>query len=180
MGAGLGPLRVMVQVGTQVQVRVLAGLQALSRPLITPHMTSPTLLAPSSMPRPACPPQGLAEVYEDDYVRTTTGGVTEDKDDKVRAGARALLQALFFKLDALSHYHFAPKPVVADMTIKSDVAALVMEEAAPVLVSKAGLQVQAEVFGAQASGAPKAEGEMSRWEGGGGGKGGGGKRGEEG
>jgi len=34
-------------------------------------------------------------------------------------------QALVGKLDALTHFHFAPKPVVEDLNVRSDVAAVV-------------------------------------------------------
>ncbi len=42
-----------------------------------------------------------------------------------------LQQELFAKLDALSHFHFAPKPVVEDMAVRAEVPALAMEEVAP-------------------------------------------------
>ena len=41
------------------------------------------------------------------------------------------LQALFARLDALSHFHFAPKPVVEDMAVRAEVPALALEEVAP-------------------------------------------------
>jgi len=66
------------------------------------------------------------------------------------------------KLDALTHFHFAPKPVVEDLNVRSDVAAVVMEEAAPVTVSAAAMQLPGEVYRPQDAGAPRAEGEMSR------------------
>lgn len=66
------------------------------------------------------------------------------------------------KLDALSHFHFAPKPVVEDLTIKTDVAAVAMEEAAPVAVSSASMRLPGEVFKAYAVGAPQAEGELTK------------------
>ena len=53
----------------------------------------------------------------------------------------SLEQALVAKLDALSHFHFAPKPVVEELTVRSDVAAVLMEEAAPVVVSAAPVVV---------------------------------------
>lgn len=60
-----------------------------------------------------------------------TGGATEDRQDGVRAEARALVAALAARLDALSHFHFAPRPVVEDLTVRADVPALAMEEVAP-------------------------------------------------
>ena len=45
--------------------------------------------------------------------------------------ARTALRRLAAKLDALSHYSFAPRPVVEDMAIRADVPALAMEDVAP-------------------------------------------------
>ncbi len=45
--------------------------------------------------------------------------------------ARIALRRLAAKLDALSHYSFAPRPVVEDMAIRADVPALAMEDVAP-------------------------------------------------
>lgn len=64
-------------------------------------------------------------------MRAKTGNTVEDKDEKVRLEARLVLKALFAKLDALSHFHFAPKPIVKDMAVQSEVPALAMEEVAP-------------------------------------------------
>uniref|UniRef100_A0A6S8M6V2 Uncharacterized protein n=1 Tax=Dunaliella tertiolecta TaxID=3047 RepID=A0A6S8M6V2_DUNTE len=108
--------------------------------------------------------KGLGEVYEEQYVKNVVGNTSEDKDEKVRNEARMLFQALVGKLDALTHFHFAPKPVVEDLNVRSDVAAVVMEEAAPVAVGNAAanMQLPGEVFRPQDAGAPKAEGEMTR------------------
>ncbi len=76
--------------------------------------------------------QGLGDIYEEEYVRAAAGGAaTQDRDEKVRAEARSLVKALFAKLDALSHFHFAPKPVIEDLSVRADVPALAMEEVAP-------------------------------------------------
>ena len=48
------------------------------------------------------------------------------------------------------------------MAVRSDVAAVLMEEAAPVAVSAASMRMPGEVFRAEQDGAPTAEGEMSR------------------
>ena len=59
------------------------------------------------------------------------GSAPPDRDDPARAEARALVKALTAKLDALSHFHFAPKPVVEPMSVRDDVPALAAEEVAP-------------------------------------------------
>eukprot|EP00198_Chlamydomonas_reinhardtii_P011975 XP_001701312.1 predicted protein [Chlamydomonas reinhardtii] len=51
----------------------------------------------------------ITERRFDDVV---AGGTSEDKDDKLRAECRTLFKALCAKLDALSRFHFAPKPVI--------------------------------------------------------------------
>ena len=61
----------------------------------------------------------------------TAGAATSDRDEKVRAEARALAKLLFAKLDALSHFHYAPKPVLEELSVRADVPALAMEEVAP-------------------------------------------------
>ena len=71
--------------------------------------------------------QGLGEIYEEDFVQATAAATGE----KIRAEARMLTRELFAKLDALSHFQYAPKPVIEDLSIKADVPALAMEEVAP-------------------------------------------------
>ena len=64
-------------------------------------------------------------------MRAATGSAAEDKDDKFRVEAKLLLKGLFAKLDALSHFHYAPKPVIGEVRVQKDVPALAMEEVAP-------------------------------------------------
>ena len=78
--------------------------------------------------------QGLGEIYEEEFTQATaaaTGTALDDKEEKVRAKARALTRELFAKLDALAHFQYAPKPVVEDLAVRADVPALAMEEVAP-------------------------------------------------
>lgn len=70
-------------------------------------------------------------MYEEEFVRARAGNVVEDKDEQTRAEARLVLKTLFAKLDALSHFHFAPKPIIKDMSVQREVPALTMEEVAP-------------------------------------------------
>lgn len=61
-------------------------------------------------------------------MRAATGAGPEDKDEAVRREARALAKTLFAKLDALSHFHFVPKPVIQEMAVRQEVPALQLEE----------------------------------------------------
>ena len=107
---------------------------------------------------------GLGELYEKDYLTAVTGNV-EDKDEPVRELARAQFEALCAVLDRLSHGSFRPLPSIEEVTVKTDVPAILMEEAAPAFVSVASMRAPEEVFvagrkqlGAH-SGKTKAEGE---------------------
>ncbi|PRW59087.1 U3 small nucleolar ribonucleo MPP10-like isoform X1 [Chlorella sorokiniana] len=107
------------------------------------------------------PQQGLGELYEAEYTRAVAGAA-DDKDEEVRQAARAQFSALCAKLDALSHLHFTPRPVIEEVTVKVDVPAIMMEEAAPQFVSGASMRAPEEVFASEAGGAPRAEEEMER------------------
>ncbi|XP_018821282.1 U3 small nucleolar ribonucleoprotein protein MPP10 [Juglans regia] len=91
--------------------------------------------------------KGLAEIYEEEYVQKTdmTSAPLSFKDEKKKE-ASVLFKKLCLKLDALSHFHFTPKPVIEDMTIQTNVPALAMEEIAPVAVSDAAMLAPEEVF----------------------------------
>ncbi|XP_059657905.1 M phase phosphoprotein 10 [Cornus florida] len=92
--------------------------------------------------------KGLAEIYEDEYVQKT-GLVSAalSFSDEQKKEASVLFKKLCLKLDALSHFHFTPKPVIEDMSIQTNVPALAMEEIAPVAVSDAAMLAPEEVFG---------------------------------
>ena len=87
--------------------------------------------------------------------------------------ARGLFRALTSKLDALSHFHFAPKPVMEEMSVKVDAPALQIEEVAPAMASEASRKAPEEVYAGgggaggvrgSAAGDVKADGELSKEE----------------
>eukprot|EP00803_Ostreobium_quekettii_P011262 evm.model.scf_1173.1 EVM.evm.TU.scf_1173.1 scf_1173:928-4456(-) len=107
--------------------------------------------------------QGLGELYEADYVRASGPMGAHDKDEGLRQEARQLLADLCLRLDALTHFHFTPKPVVEQMEVKVDVPALAMEDAVPMAVSEAQLRAPEEIYrsGAKA-GEVMGDGEIER------------------
>ncbi|KAK3136070.1 hypothetical protein QOZ80_5BG0427600 [Eleusine coracana subsp. coracana] len=91
--------------------------------------------------------KGLAELYEEDYAQKTgLAPALLSISDELKREANALFKRICLKLDALSHFHFAPKPVIEDMSIQANVPALAMEEIAPVAVSDAAMLAPEEIF----------------------------------
>ncbi|XP_076912241.1 M phase phosphoprotein 10-like [Bidens hawaiensis] len=91
--------------------------------------------------------KGLGELYADEYAQKT-GLVSQalSFSDEQKKEASLLFKKLCLKLDALSHFHFTPKPVIEDMSIQTNVPALAMEEIAPLAVSDAAMLAPEEVF----------------------------------
>ncbi|KAK9728594.1 U3 snoRNP protein [Basidiobolus ranarum] len=113
--------------------------------------------------------KSLSELYEDEYIKQTTGHVVNEKDDalkKAHDDIDELFKDLCFKLDSLSNFHFTPKMVSfrvkdlcknfdvhfillqpkAEITVISDAPAIAMEEVTPVNVSDANLLAPEEVY----------------------------------
>ena len=88
---------------------------------------------------------GLGELYEREYVAAVTG-VVEDRDAPVRELALAQFKALSTALDSLSHGHYRPVPAIEDVTVRLDVPAIMMEEAAPAFVSTASMRAPEEIY----------------------------------
>jgi U3 small nucleolar ribonucleoprotein component len=59
-----------------------------------------------------------------------------------------LFKELCGKLDALSHFHYTPKPTIAEAHVKATAPALSMEEATPAAVSDATLIAPRELYSA--------------------------------
>ncbi|KAH1075531.1 hypothetical protein J1N35_027859 [Gossypium stocksii] len=107
--------------------------------------------------------KGLAEVYEEEFVqKTDPASAPLTFSDELKKEASMLFKKLCLKLDALSHFHFTPKPVVEDMSIQKNVPALAMEEIAPMAVSDAAMLAPEEIFSGK--GDIKEEAELTKAE----------------
>ncbi|CAN6362181.1 unnamed protein product [Urochloa humidicola] len=107
--------------------------------------------------------KGLAELYEDDYAQKAgIAPAALSISDERKKEANDLFKKICLKLDALSHFHFAPKPVIEDMSVQANVPALAMEEIAPVAVSDAAMLAPEEIF--EGKGDVKEEGELTQAE----------------
>ncbi|KAF2965547.1 hypothetical protein GQX73_g8015 [Xylaria multiplex] len=79
--------------------------------------------------------QSLAEIYEEEHVKNTNpDSYVSKSDEKLRKEEMEIEQIwkeISSKLDALSSWHYRPKPVAPTLTIVPDVATISMEDAQP-------------------------------------------------
>ncbi|KAI0858593.1 Mpp10 protein-domain-containing protein [Xylaria cubensis] len=86
--------------------------------------------------------QGLAEIYEEEHVKNANpDSYVSKSDEKLRKEEKEIEQMwkdISSKLDALSSWHYRPKPVAPSLTIVPDVATITMEDAQPTTAQGVG------------------------------------------
>nr|XP_023673137.1 U3 small nucleolar ribonucleoprotein protein MPP10 [Paramormyrops kingsleyae] len=86
----------------------------------------------------------LAEVYEQEFLKQTKQKV-EEEENPAHVEIQKLMDTLFLKLDALSNFHFTPKPPVPEVKVVSNLPSITMEEVAPVSASSTTLLAPEEI-----------------------------------
>jgi len=95
---------------------------------------------------------GLGELYEREYLKKAVGFdkdavEKQTEEDKAKDEMKQLFAHLCSKLDALSNYHFAPRPIADEVAARPvTVPAIAMEEVLPLHVSDARGIAPEEVF----------------------------------
>ncbi|KAI3326081.1 Mpp10 protein [Xylariaceae sp. AK1471] len=86
--------------------------------------------------------QGLAEIYEEEHVKNANPdsyvSKSEEKLHKEEKEIEQMWKEVSSKLDALSSWHYRPKPVAPTLTIVPDVATISMEDAQPTTAQGVG------------------------------------------
>lgn len=97
----------------------------------------------------------LGELYEQEYLKKALGydvQATEKQsdEDKAKNEMKAMFARLCSKLDALSNYHFAPRPIMDEAEVRPiTTPAIAMEEVLPLHVSDARGAAPEEIYGAK-------------------------------
>ncbi|PWW75774.1 Mpp10 protein [Tuber magnatum] len=118
------------------------------------------------------PQQGLAEIYEKEHLQKVDPENNPDvKDEKLTEAHReigALFSDISRKLDALSSWHFTPKPPKPTISIVADAPTIFMEEAQPsaagcgTLAANVSMLAPQEVYAPQKGRAGATTGEGGR------------------
>jgi len=108
--------------------------------------------------------QSLAQIYEDEYTATQSGGVAgEDRDGKLAAEHEEITrtwETISSKLDALSNAHFTPKAPTATISTVTNVASTSLESALPTSNTVASALAPEEIY-ERSSSDLRARGELS-------------------
>ncbi|XP_034047872.1 U3 small nucleolar ribonucleoprotein protein MPP10 [Thalassophryne amazonica] len=86
----------------------------------------------------------LAEIYEQEYLKQSQQK-TEEEENPAHVEIQKLMDSLFLKLDALSNFHFTPKPAIPEVKVVSNLPSVTMEEVAPISASDATLLAPEEI-----------------------------------
>jgi len=89
--------------------------------------------------------QSLAQIYEDQYMKQAQGVEKVSVVQEEHEAISKMFEKICFNLDALTHFHYTPKPVEAQPVIKANIPSMMMEEQLPEAVADTSLLAPQEV-----------------------------------
>ncbi|CAG2169011.1 unnamed protein product [Oppiella nova] len=92
--------------------------------------------------------QSLSQIYEKEFLRQQQNEKEENENSEHKEIKKSL-RSLFVQLDALSSFHFTPRPVQPDIKIINNMPAITVEEVTPLATSEVSLLAPQEVFNNQ-------------------------------
>ncbi|XP_071952337.1 U3 small nucleolar ribonucleoprotein protein MPP10-like isoform X2 [Antedon mediterranea] len=101
----------------------------------------------------------LSAIYEEEYLKQTRE--KKEEENKEHVEIRKMMQSLFVKLDALSNFHYIPKPPLPEIKIVHNIPSISLEDVAPVTVNDSDLLAPEELKMKVGSGEIKSKEEMS-------------------
>ena len=112
---------------------------------VLPKVTEPYKVVDKTLPEVSQEKSsvGLGQIYEDEFMESTTGtsaskSKNDEKENAICKEVDYLYEKVAKQLDALSHFHYTPKPTIAEPTFKAlEVSSISMEEVAPAFLNNA-------------------------------------------
>ncbi|KAL5534201.1 hypothetical protein ACEPAG_663 [Sanghuangporus baumii] len=98
--------------------------------------------------------ESLAQIYENEYIASQTGGSTNDRDARLQKEHEEIekqWENICYKLDALCNAHFTPKEPKATISTVSNVSAVSLESPLPTAKAASTVLAPEEVFESSSS-----------------------------
>ncbi|XP_067952164.1 U3 small nucleolar ribonucleoprotein protein MPP10-like [Watersipora subatra] len=90
--------------------------------------------------------QSLSQIYEQEYLKLRDKeDDSEEKENPEETAIKKMMASLFAKLDALSSFHYTPKPAPQEVKIVSHLPSIVVEEVQPTTVADSAQLAPEEV-----------------------------------